>query len=111
LVEKDDRVRIVSQLVRENSTALAASDAARHPDQLVNGRAPVLVLRHVYPDHLLLIAEQELRHGFGEFGLADACGTEEQEDAIRPIEAVLERALVEPEPARHGSHRCVLSDD
>ena len=62
-------------------------------------------------DHLLLVAEQELGDRLRELGLADAGRAEEQQDAVRPIEAVLERPLVQHQPARHRADGLLLADD
>ena len=69
------------------------------PISLSTATAAVLVLGHVDADHLLLVAEQELGDRLRELGLADAGRAEEQQHAVGPIEAVLERALVQHQPA------------
>ena len=51
------------------------------------------------------------RDGLGELGLADAGRTEEQQHAVRPIESVLQRALVQHQPARDRVDRLLLPDD
>jgi hypothetical protein len=43
------------------------------------------VLAHVDPDHGPFIVEQEFRNGLGQFGLADASRTEEQEGPGGPV--------------------------
>ena len=40
------------------------------------------------------------RHRLGQLGLADAGRAEEQQHAVRTIEAVLQRSLVQHQPAR-----------
>ena len=92
-VQQDDGARVVLELIGQNPAALAADDAARHANQLVDGDAAVLILGHVHANHLLLVAEQECRDRLRELGLADAGRAEEQQHAVRPIEAVLERPL------------------
>src|SRR5207244_2891289 len=110
-VEQDDAVWIVAELIRENTAAFAADDAARHADQFVDAHRAVLILGHVDADHLLLVAEQEFGDGFRELRFADAGRTEKQEHAVRPIETVLERALVQYEPPRDRAHRVLLPDN
>ncbi len=44
-------------------------------------------------------------HRLGQFGLADAGRPEEQQHAVGPVEAVLERPLVQHQPARHRVDR------
>jgi hypothetical protein len=92
LVEENHTARTVLELVGEQAPTLTSDNAPRHPDQLVH-RGCVLVLRHVDAHHLLVIAEQGLGDGLGQLGLADTGRTQEQEHAVRPIEAVLEPAL------------------
>ena len=111
LVEQHDRVRIVLQLVREHATALRTDDPARHADQLVDGDGAVLIFRHVDADHFLLVAEQELGDRLRQLRLADAGRAEEEQDAVGPVEAVLQRTLVQHEPPRDGVDRLALSDD
>ena len=60
----------------------------------------VLVLRHVDANHLLFVTEQELGDRLGQLGLADAGRTKEEQHAVRTIEAVFERTLVEHQPVR-----------
>ena len=51
------------------------------------------------------------RHRLRQLGLADAGRAEEQQHAVGPIEAVLQRALVQHQPARDGVDRLPLADD
>ena len=81
------------------------------PISLSTDDRAVLVLGHVDADHLLLVAEQELGDRLRELGLADAGRAEEQQHAVGTIEAVLERPLVQHQPARHGVDRVLLADD
>ena len=110
LVEEHDRAGVVLQLIRQDSAALTADDTARHANQLVDRRAAALVLGHIDADHLLLVAEQELGDGLGQLRFPDAGRSEKHQHAIGPIEAVLERALVQHEPVRERLHRLLLTD-
>ena len=110
-VEQDDREGVVLELIRQDSAALAADNAARHPDQLVHGDAAVLILGHVHANHLLLVAEQERRDRLGELGLPDAGRAEEQQHSVGAIESVFQRPLVQHQPARDGPDRVLLADD
>ena len=109
-VEQHHGARVVLELIRQDPAALAADDAARHADQLVDGDAAVLILGHVDANHLLFVAEQERRDRLRELGLADAGRAEEQQHAVRAVEAVLERALVQHQPARDGADGLLLAD-
>ena len=97
-------------MIGQDAAALAADDAPRHANQLVDADAAVLVLGHVDADHLLVVAEQELRDGLRQLRFADAGRTEEQQHAVGTIETILERTLIEHEPLRHGAHGVVLAD-
>ena len=69
----------------------------------------LLILRHVDPDHVRLVIEQELGERARELGLADARGPEEQEAADRPVR-ILEagaRAANRGGDRRHGG---ILTD-
>src|SRR4029079_2914034 len=46
-----------------------------------------------------------------EFRLADTGRPEEQQDTVRTVESVLERSLVEHQPARYGIDRLALPDN
>ena len=70
------------------------------PISLSTATDAVLVLGHVDADHLLVVAEQELGHRLRQLGLADAGRSEEQQHAVGPIEPVLQRPLVQHQPAR-----------
>ncbi len=52
----------------------------------------LLVLRHVNPDHRLLIVEQEFRQRAADLGFADACRTQEKKAAERPVRILKARA-------------------
>jgi len=101
LVEQQHRVRVVAQLVGQDPATLGAHDPARHADELVDGHHAVLVLGHVHADHLPVVAEQELRHRLCQLRLADSRRTEEEQHAVRAIESVLERSLVQDQAMRH----------
>jgi hypothetical protein len=68
---------MIAQLIRQHATAFRADDATRHADQLVQCGRAFLELGHVDADHLLVVAEQELRQRLCQFRLADAGRTEE----------------------------------
>ncbi len=71
---------------------------------------PVLVFGHVDADHFLVVAKQVLGNRLCELRLADAGRPEEKQHAVRTIESILERALVQNHPASHGFHRIGLAD-
>ena len=109
LVEEDDRVRPAPHGLGELPALLVADVAGRRADQARN-RVPLLVLRHVEPDHGPLVVEHELGEGAGELGLPHAGRAEEDERADRPVR-VLEAGARAPEGVGHRLDGLVLADD
>src|SRR3954463_4012767 len=68
------------------------------------------VLRHVDPDHRLLVAEEELGERAGELGLPDARGAEEDEQAGGPLR-ILQAGAGAADGLRHGLDGRLLADD
>ena len=75
---------------------LVADVAGRRADQPRHG-VLLLVLRHVDPDHRVLVVEQELGERAGQLGLADAGRAEEDEAAERTV------GILQARRARAGS--------
>lgn len=71
---------------------------------------PFLVLTHVETDHPVLAPEERLRERAGEFGLADAGGTEEEEAPDRAA-GVGQTGPRTQDGVGDGGHRFVLTDD
>ena len=91
-------------------TALVIADIARRGADQPGDRMLLHEFAHVDADHRVLVVEQVLGDGFGQFGLAHAGRPEEQE---RPERTVF---IVQPgtRPAHgigHGHHRVMLADD
>jgi hypothetical protein len=84
LVEEHHRVRPPAHRLGQLPGVLVPHVAGRGTDQPAD-RVPLLKLRHVQPDHPVLVADQRLGKGPRQFGLADAAGAEEQETADRPV--------------------------
>ena len=70
----------------------------------------LLVLGHVQPDRGPLVIEHELGEGTRKLGLADACRTEEDERADRPVGVLKPRART-AQRVRDGRDGLVLADD
>src|SRR3954471_22641796 len=68
------------------------------------------VLRHVDPDHGLLVAEEELGERARQLGLADAGRAEEHEGAGRALR-ILQAGARAPDRLRDDLDRLVLADD
>jgi hypothetical protein len=68
------------------------------------------VLRHVDPNHRLLVVEQELGEGARGLRLADARGAEEDERPDRPV-GILQPGARAPHGVGHRAHGLLLPDD
>ena len=100
LVEEHDLIRPAPHGFGQH-TALVIADIARRRADQAGDRMFLHELGHVDADHRTVVIEQELGHGLGELGLADAGGTQEEE---RPQRTVL---VIEPRtrPANRVGHR------
>jgi len=58
-----------------------------------------------------LIAEKKFGHRLGQLGLPDAGRAEKEQDPVGPIEAVLQRSLVQHQTMRDRVDRLLLADD
>ena len=65
---------------------------------------------HVDADHGVVVVEQEGRERFGQLGLADAGGPEEQERADGAV-GILQAGARPAHGIRNRPHRLVLTDD
>ena len=77
-VQEHHRVRAATNGLGELAAFLITDIAGRCADE-PSHRMLLGVLAHVDPDHGPLIIEEELSNGLGQFGLADASRTKEQE--------------------------------
>ena len=84
LVEQHDRVRPPADGLGELAGLVVADVSGRRADHPRHG-VLLLVLRHVDPDHRVLVVEQELGERARQLGLADAGRAEKDEAAERPI--------------------------
>src|SRR5207302_936535 len=108
-VEQDDRVRSSLHAFSELSTLFVADISRRRADQL-RDRVLLHELGHVEADQSLLRAKHKLRQGAGNFSLADARGSEEEERADRPVR-ILQASARPADGASQGADRLVLRDD
>src|SRR5439155_1815561 len=77
-VEQDDRVRVALDALGQLAALFVADVARRRSDELRN-RVLLHVLRHVEANQALLATEQESGERAGDFGFADARGSQERE--------------------------------
>ena len=90
-VEQDDTIGMAADGLGQLAAFVVADISGRRADQ--TGDAEFLhVFGHIDPDHVLLIVKERLGEGFGQFGLADAGGAQEQEGAQRPVRILDARA-------------------
>ena len=68
------------------------------------------VLRHVDADHRGLVVEQEVGQALGQFGLADAGGTEEKEAAGGPVR-IADASAAAPDSIGNGFDCSLLPDE
>src|SRR5215204_1361315 len=109
LVEEDNRVGTPADLLRELSRLFVADVAWRRADEPGDGVA-LLELGHVYPDHGVFLAEEELGERPRELGLAHARGTEEDEAADGTLR-ILYAGPGAPDGLGHGLDRGLLAHD
>ena len=83
--------------------------SGRRTDELGNG-VFFHILGHVHADHGILVAEYCLSQGFAKLGLANACGTQEQEAAY-PDAWGLSGRLCPADGTGNGAHCLILPDD
>ena len=86
-VEQDDRIRRALHAFGQLAALFVADVAGRRADQL-RDRVLFHELGHIEADQRFFAAEQELGQRAGDFGLADAGGTQEQERSGRDAWAI-----------------------
>src|SRR5215468_1900800 len=109
LVEEHDRVGPAAHLLGEEPALFVAHVAGRRAQE-AGHRELLHVLRHVYADEGVLVAEEILGERPGQLRLAHAGGAEEHEGA-HGSPAVLEAGPRAPDGARHRHHCVLLADD
>ena len=108
LVQQDHGVRFTPHGLGQLAALIVSNIARRRTDQPADSM-PLLVFAHVDTGHHVLIIEQELRQCLGQFGLADAGRTHEQEGADRPL-LVRQAGPVAPDRIRHRLDGRILAD-
>ena len=109
LVQQDHAVRLAADRLGQVAALLVADVARRRADE-PRDRMPLLELRHVDADQMLLRVEQEFGERLAQLGLADARRAEEQERAVGAVRIGQARARA-PDRVRHQAHGLVLADD
>ena len=108
-VQQDHRVRIALHLLGE-LTALFVPDVSRRRSNQLGDRVLLHVLGHVEADQRVVAAEQEVRQGARQFGLADTGRAEKHEAPNGPVR-VLEPCARAPDRARQRRDGLLLRDD
>src|SRR5579862_6867669 len=108
-IEEDNAVRGALDALGELSTFFVAHVSRRRADQL-GDRVLLHELGHIEADESLFSAEHELRQGAGDFGLADASRSEEQERANGAVR-VLQAGTRTADGASQRADGLVLGDD
>ena len=101
LVEQHDRVGPPPDRLGELAGLVVADVSGRRADHPRDG-VLLLVLRHVDPDHRVLVVEQEFGERARQLGLADAGRAQEDEAAERPIR-ILQAGAGAPDGVGHGA--------
>src|SRR4030095_13029893 len=78
LVKQHDRERTTADSFRELATFFIAHISRRRTDQARDGML-LAILRHINPDHRVLIIEQEFRERTGEFRFANSSRAKKDE--------------------------------
>jgi hypothetical protein len=108
LVQQQHAVGLAANGLGQLAALVVADVAGRRAHQPRDG-VLLHVLGHVDPDQRLVVAEQELRQGAGELGLAHAGGAQEDERAGRPL-GVLQAGAGAPDGLRDDLDSGVLAD-
>ena len=109
LVEEDHGIGAAADRLGQLAGLLVAHVSGRRADHPGHG-VLLLVLRHVDPDHRLVVVEQELGQRPCQLRLADAGRAEEHEAAERPV-GILQPGTRATNRVRDGVDGLVLSDD
>jgi hypothetical protein len=109
LVEQDHPVGPAANGFSELAALFVADVAWRRAEE-AGGGVLLTVLAHVHADDGVLIIEEELRQGLGQFGLADAGGAEEDKRADGSPR-IFEPGTRPADGVRQGMDGLVLADD
>src|SRR4051794_22361028 len=109
LVEQEHAVRLAPHGLGELAALVVADVAGRRADETGHG-VLLHVLRHVDPDHRVLVAEEELGERPRQLGLAHARRAEEDERAGRALRVLQARARA-ADRLRDDLDGGVLADD
>ena len=108
-VEQNDRVGFAADRFGQLAAFFEADIAGRRTEQ-ARHRVLLLIFGHVDANHVVLVVEQVFRERAGEFGLADACGAEEDETADRAI-GIFQAGTGADDGLGDSDDRFVLADD
>src|SRR5665213_2580504 len=108
-IEQNDGIGGALHTLGELTAFLVPDVSGRGTDELRN-RMLLHEFGHVETDQALLAAEQEIRQGAGDLGLAYARRSEEQERASGPAGSLQPGAGTPDSPCKSGD-RFLLADD
>src|SRR3972149_4800043 len=111
LVQQNNGIRIILHRSGEYAPAFRADYAARHAYEFIHRDRGVLVLAHVDPYHLLLVAEEKFRDRLREFGLAHSGRPEKKKHPVGSRVILLKRALIQAKPSRERLYGLILPHD
>ena len=109
LIKEHDGIGMTAHGFGQLAAFIIAHISWRCPDETGYGEF-LHVLGHIDPDHVLFIIEQGLGQGLGQFGLAHAGRSEEQEGTKRTV-GVLDAGTGAENGLGNLAHGFVLADD
>ena len=109
LVEEHHRIWFAAHCLGQLSALVVAHISWRCADETAHAEL-LLILRHVYSRHHLLVVEQILGKSLGEFGLSNACRSHEDERCDGSFR-VLQSCTAAAHGIADGGDCLVLSDD
>ena len=109
LVEQHHRVWLAAHRLGQLSALVIAHISWRRTDKAAHAEL-LLILRHVYSRHHLLVVEQILGKSLRQFGLSHTCRSHEDERCDGSFR-VLQSCTAAAHGIADGGYRLVLSDD
>ncbi len=109
LIKEDDRIRFAPYGLGQLSALIISDISRRRPNQ-PGDRILLHIFAHINPYHILFIVKQAFRKSLRKLGLADTCGSQEQEGADR-LCRVLDSCLGTQNGIGHFVHTFLLPDD
>ena len=108
-IEQNHRVRFSTNCFGQLTAFVIAYVSGRRTDES-GGAEFLLVLTHIDTGHHVLVVEEVVCEGFGQFSLTDTCSAEEDERTDRSFR-ILQTRPATPDSIADGFNCRVLTDD